>query len=111
MNPFDVRLILGHPYPDPAQLTIGVFESHLASEGFCVLIGWDVLSHCRLFCDGPARTFRLEFYRAKQSQMIFRRSFDRNELRPNGHGPIAAIKAIFFSRAGRHGSIGLYLTW
>ena len=61
MNQFDVSLILGHPHPDPAHFTIGVFESHLASEGFCVLIGWDVLSHCRLFCDGPAHTFRIEF--------------------------------------------------
>jgi hypothetical protein len=39
----------------------GVFESHLASEGFLAILGWDILSHCILTCDGPAKTFRLDF--------------------------------------------------
>ncbi len=40
---------------------VGVIESHLASEGFLALIGWDILSHCILTSDGPAKRFSLEF--------------------------------------------------
>jgi hypothetical protein len=41
--------------------TIGAVESQLATEGFLALIGWDILSHCILRCDGPRKRYRLKF--------------------------------------------------
>ena len=52
---FDASVILGPDAPRPLVLTVAFIESDLASEGFLALIGWDVLEHCILTCDGPSR--------------------------------------------------------
>ncbi len=60
-NQYDVTFVLGETGSAPAIFTVGALESEFASEGFMALIGWDVLRHCVLICDGPAATFTLYF--------------------------------------------------
>jgi hypothetical protein len=64
-NQYAACFSLIDPSLDPSQgiktFNVGAIESHLASEGFCAIIGWDILSHCILTCNGPAKTFQLEF--------------------------------------------------
>ncbi len=58
---FDLMIVLGENTPDPKTFTVGIISSSFASEGFLALIGWDVLSHCVLTCNGPARSFSLDY--------------------------------------------------
>lgn len=58
---YDATLAIGFGGDQPLVVTAGVVEAHLASEGFLALIGWDLLRHCTLRCDGPAGTFTLDF--------------------------------------------------
>ena len=60
---YDASLFLYPPGDTQAvaYFTVPVIGAHLASEGFLALIGWDVLLKCVLLCDGPRRTFRLDF--------------------------------------------------
>ena len=58
---YDVTVVLGENAPDPKTFTVGVLGSRFASEGFFALIGWDILSQCILTCDGPSRSFSLEY--------------------------------------------------
>lgn len=64
-NQYAACISLIDPGLDPSRgikaFNVGVIESHLASEGFLALIGWDILSHCILTSDGPAERFSLEF--------------------------------------------------
>jgi hypothetical protein len=58
---YAVSLYLGSQPGETAGYTLSVIETPLASEGFIAIIGWDILSKCVLFCDGPQRTFRLDY--------------------------------------------------
>jgi len=58
---FDVSIFVGSQAGEVKNFTIGVISTDLASEGFGVLIGWNILIHCILNCDGPARSFRLDY--------------------------------------------------
>ncbi len=60
-SPQHVALLKAAGRPFPAIFTVGALESDFASEGFMALVGWDVLRHCLLICDGPAATFTLYF--------------------------------------------------
>ena len=44
-----------------ASYTLSVVGADLASEGFLVIIGWDLLNQCVLSCNGPARSFRIKY--------------------------------------------------
>jgi hypothetical protein len=56
---YDVGMVIGAPGPGARTFIVGVVGADLAGEGFLALIGWEVLNHCTLFCDGPAGTFTL----------------------------------------------------
>jgi hypothetical protein len=58
---YDVSVVIGDGRADPRTYTIGMVASGLASEGFTVLIGWDILSRCVLRCDGPNGMFTLDY--------------------------------------------------
>jgi hypothetical protein len=58
---YGVSLYFGSLPGETAEYTVSVIESSFASEGFMAIIGWDVLSKCVLLCDGPQKTFRLDY--------------------------------------------------
>lgn len=60
-NLFDATLVVGEGYAKPLVLTIPVIESDFASQGFCALIGRDILDQCFFMYDGSAGTFSLFF--------------------------------------------------
>ncbi len=58
---FDVSLFFGSVPGDVKSFTVSIISSDLASEGFLAILGWDILRHCILTCDGPKGTFRLDY--------------------------------------------------
>jgi hypothetical protein len=58
---YAVSLYLGSQPGEVAEYTVNAVATHLASEGFFALIGWDILSKCVLVCDGPAKAFTLQY--------------------------------------------------
>jgi Retroviral aspartyl protease len=60
-NQYDVCVFFGSQTGEVKAFTVGVIATDLASEGFLAIIGWDILSHCTLVCDGPNQTFKLDY--------------------------------------------------
>ena len=60
-NLFDVSVTLMHSQIGKRFHALPVLESHLAHQGFHVLIGRDILSNCLLVYDGVAQSFCLSF--------------------------------------------------
>lgn len=58
---FDANIFISTPDQGVASFVVSVVGADLASEGFLGIVGWDVLFKCVLICDGPAKSFRLEF--------------------------------------------------
>ena len=60
---FDVAIGIGVGIKrvKPLVRTVEVFGSELRSAGFDALIGWDLLKYCVLVCNGPLRTFEVQY--------------------------------------------------
>jgi len=58
---YDASYFLSEAGVATTQFNVSALGADLASEGFLAIIGWDILLKCVLTCDGPARTFRLDF--------------------------------------------------
>ena len=58
---YAASLYIGSLPGETAEYTVSVIGTSLASEGFMAIIGWDILSKCILVCDGPQKTFRLDY--------------------------------------------------
>ncbi len=58
---YAVSLYIGTQRGETAEYTVSVVGAGLASEGFLAIIGWNVLERCVLLCDGPKKTFRLDY--------------------------------------------------
>ena len=65
---FDACFVLGESTSDALVLNLPVIESDLASEGFCALIGRNVLSQCLFTYDGPRNHFSLAWGRDRKSR-------------------------------------------
>jgi hypothetical protein len=60
-NVYDVCYVIGEGSPKPLVTNLSVIECKLASEGFLVLIGRDVLDKCVFQYNGPTARYTLEF--------------------------------------------------
>jgi hypothetical protein len=58
---FDACLVLGEHERRPLVVTLPVIEAELASQGFFVLIGRDVLNKCTFTYDGKKNNFTLRY--------------------------------------------------
>ena len=58
---YDVAFFFGSAPGSVRSFTVSVIGTELASEGFSAIIGWDILGHCVLNCDGPNRRFTLAY--------------------------------------------------
>lgn len=58
---YAVSLFIGSQQGEVAQYTVSVVGAGLASEGFLAIVGWNVLERCVLLCDGPNKTFKLDY--------------------------------------------------
>lgn len=58
---YGISLYIGSQPGETAEYTISVIGAGLASEGFLAIIGWSVLERCVLLCDGPNKTFKLDY--------------------------------------------------
>lgn len=58
---YDVAMVVGEGQPKPLHLNLLVIATGLASEGFSVLVGRDVLEHCVLTFEGPTARYKLVF--------------------------------------------------
>lgn len=58
---YDVSIMIGNNQASAQSHTISVIATSLESQGFLILIGWDILSRCVLKCDGPNNMFELNW--------------------------------------------------
>jgi hypothetical protein len=58
---FDVCLVLGEHETPPLVRILPVVEGEFASQGFCVLIGRDMLAQCTFTYDGKKNNFMLRY--------------------------------------------------
>jgi hypothetical protein len=58
---YGMSLYIGSQPGETAEYTVSVIGAGLASEGFLAIIGWSVLERCVLLCNGPNKTFQLDY--------------------------------------------------
>lgn len=58
---YDACFFLGSQEDEVKAFTVRAVRGELACAGFLAIIGWEILSHCRLICDGPKREYQLEY--------------------------------------------------
>lgn len=58
---FDASIVIGAQLAVPLEVTVELIESDFTTQGFLDLIGRDVLGRCVLTCDGPRKTYSLEW--------------------------------------------------
>jgi hypothetical protein len=58
---YDACVVFGDGKPDPRTYVLDLIETDLASQGFELLIGRDILARCVLNYDGPNGIFSIAF--------------------------------------------------
>jgi predicted aspartyl protease len=61
MDLYDVSVVFGDGKPGPRTYTLELIETDLASQGFDLLVGRDILARCILNYDGPNGVFSIAF--------------------------------------------------
>ncbi len=58
---YDASVVFGDGRPHPRSYTLELIETDLASQGFELLVGRDILGRCVLHYDGPNGIFDFNF--------------------------------------------------
>jgi hypothetical protein len=61
LDQYDASIFIGTVVPNVKSYDVGALSTHLASEGFLAIIGWDILGTCIFRCDGPQKSFSLAY--------------------------------------------------
>jgi hypothetical protein len=61
MLQYDVHIVIGEGQAYPLAMVVPAIGVSIANQGFCTLIGREILDHCVLRYDGPKQEFFINY--------------------------------------------------
>lgn len=61
MCQYDIHVVIGEGQSYPLTMVLPAIGVAIANQGFCALIGREILNHCVLTYDGPKQKFYIDY--------------------------------------------------
>jgi len=61
MSQYDIHVVIGEGQSYPLTMVLPAIGITIANQGFCALIGREILNHCILIYNGPEQKFHINY--------------------------------------------------